>query len=733
MKHLLFATLFATMNMVSYTAMAQQGTNTLSAGQKLTEGQRLISTNKVYYLAMQADGNLCLKKTKGDEFVWCSMVYLGRGHYLILQTDGNLVVYNKDNKPVWSSMTQAFFDPKFGTADWKPVRAVLEDNGTFNLYSATNKKVWSNADKKAAPIASPGVGFTGPTVVKSVPIKLPGSKSAANLKVEITNTGEVFYNGDINLGTLESLTQQASSPSPPKPNDHLWPNSTVPYLLPANHPRKNTIQKAIDYMNEHTNVCLVPRTNQKGYIEFISENGNWADIGYREERRRVSVQDDNISLVIHEVMHSLGFYHTHVRQDRDKYVTVNMSNVEKGQEHNFEKTDNPQSNLGVYDYTSCMHYWSGAFAAKEGTKTIVRKDGKTEEMGRLEGMSETDIANIAAVYQLCPGKPGAKPVATTTPTPTPTPTPTTTPTATPATTACGLTIKYQGSMTPGSSLSEKEALVSANGRYWLRYDRSVGHVIEEVLNSSNCQFKQVYSFAGIIAGQYIDNNAKNQPISFNYESNGDILLTYPRSSGRFSQNAVSPDKHRGAPQVNVVGKSTRLELTNDGKLRLVNNSGQDVWGTTPDTPACGITIKYNGFMTPGSMMLENEALVSANGRYWFRNKDGSYVIEEVLNRNTCQFKQVYNFTLVVTLSPYASTFNGGKRAFSYTKEGDILYIPNISLGKFSDNPKNPSQHRDSPKVNVVGKSTKFELTNEGILRLVNNNGQVIWTTTGHDK
>jgi|GEM_PF-1056215 len=301
-------------------------------------------------------------------------------------------------------------------------------------------------------------------------------------------------------------------------------------------------------------------------------------------------------------------------------------------------------------------------------------------------------------------------------------------------TLCGTTTKFQGSMTPGSSLSEKEALVSANGRYRLRYDSNVGHVIEEVLNSNNCQFKQVYSFAGIIAGQYIDNNAKNQAISFNYESNGDILLTYPRSSGRFSKNAASPDKHRDAPQVNIVGKSTKLELTNEGKLRLVNNSGQEVWGTTPATPACGLTIKYQGFMTPGSLMLENEVLVSANGRYQFRNSGGSYVIEEILNRNNCQFKQVYDFTLVVTLMPpHMYPFNGSKRGFSYTKDGDIIYIPNVSVGVFSENPKNPSKHRDSPKTNVVGKSTKLELTNEGILRLVNNNGQVIWTTTGHDK
>lgn len=331
-------------------------------------------------------------------------------------------------------------------------------------------------------------------------------------------------------------------------------------------------------MNAHTTICLVPRTNQTDYVEFIRDgNGNWAHIGRIGGKQLVSMEDDNMAVVMHEIMHALGFHHTQYREDRDKYVTINMNNVQKGQEHNFHKNTDPQTNLGAYDYNSIMHYFSSAFANRQDVKTIVRKDGKTDEMGKFDGMSKTDVDNIAAVYAACSGK-AVKPL-------------------------------------PGTATTS----------------------------------------------------------------------TTPTTT----QSTPNP---------------------------------------TPVT-ACGLTIKYQKYMTPGSSMSEHEALVSANGRYQFRNNDGKYVIEEILNRNNCEFKEVYNFTLVVTLSPYAAQFNGGKRGFSYTKDGDIVYIPNISLGVFSDNPKNPSNHKDSPKVDVRNKSTKLELTNDGILRLVNNSGQVIWTTT----
>jgi len=66
------------------------------------------------------------------------------GYELIMQDDGNLVLYNQEFQPVWASETHAYFGgEKYRTADWKPVKLVLEPN-LLVLYSATGRRVWSN-------------------------------------------------------------------------------------------------------------------------------------------------------------------------------------------------------------------------------------------------------------------------------------------------------------------------------------------------------------------------------------------------------------------------------------------------------------------------------------------------------------------------------------------------------------------------------------------------------------
>lgn len=63
-------------------------------------------------------------------------------------------------------------------------------------------------------------------------------------------------------------------------------------------------------------------------------------------------------VIIHELMHALGFWHEQSRPDRDSYVTVLWENIIRGMEYNFNKyTWDMLQSLGVnYDTSKLLHW-----------------------------------------------------------------------------------------------------------------------------------------------------------------------------------------------------------------------------------------------------------------------------------------------------------------------------------------------------------------------------------------
>jgi len=108
----------------------------LNGGEVLSQGEELISKNSIYRFVFQKDANLVLYN--GSDAIWstgtdtsmpntyeCVMKHYGRlvihngngkdiwasdnerhpGAYLIVQNDGNVVIYDSQNKPLWSTGT----------------------------------------------------------------------------------------------------------------------------------------------------------------------------------------------------------------------------------------------------------------------------------------------------------------------------------------------------------------------------------------------------------------------------------------------------------------------------------------------------------------------------------------------------------------------------------------------------------------------------------------------------
>lgn len=99
-------------------------------------------------------------------------------------------------------------------------------------------------------------------------------------------------------------------------------------------------------------------------------------MGYQGRAQILNLGDGclNVGVVIHEMMHSLGFYHEQSRTDRDEYVTIMWENIVKQFEHNFDKYDEKKvTDFEIpYDYGSLLHYPAYGFS-KNGEPTIVPK------------------------------------------------------------------------------------------------------------------------------------------------------------------------------------------------------------------------------------------------------------------------------------------------------------------------------------------------------------------------
>lgn len=120
------------------TSSASSKRSALGVGEVLEAGERLYSAKGAYYLAMQADGNLCIYGTEGDRFVWCSMAVGFSNAKLTMQADGNLCVNDGSGTFKWGS----YQDEKYALASG--YSAKLTDAGKLQVVTPSDKVVWQD-------------------------------------------------------------------------------------------------------------------------------------------------------------------------------------------------------------------------------------------------------------------------------------------------------------------------------------------------------------------------------------------------------------------------------------------------------------------------------------------------------------------------------------------------------------------------------------------------------------
>ncbi|XP_011253904.1 zinc metalloproteinase nas-13 [Camponotus floridanus] len=200
--------------------------------------------------------------------------------------------------------------------------------------------------------------------------------------------------------------------SPPGKNGVLdatarWPGGVVPFFIQENDFDRDQIELIKGAMQEyHEKTCLRFRPykdTDEDYVTMQAKNsGCWSLVGRHGQGQVLNLQNPGCvhhGVVVHELMHALGFYHQQSAADRDEWVTIHWENIKLGKEHNFKKYDNRTvTDYGIsYDYKSVMHYSSHAFS-KNGEPTITPKKEKVK-LGQRDGLSEKDVAKVQAMYK----------------------------------------------------------------------------------------------------------------------------------------------------------------------------------------------------------------------------------------------------------------------------------------------------------------------------------------------
>ncbi len=197
------------------------------------------------------------------------------------------------------------------------------------------------------------------------------------------------------------------------PSTQPWPGGTIPYVIdPALSPAQRQVY--LDGVREWELACgiqFVPRTTQTDYILF-KYNPSGPNSVSGSQPQLVQIASLTRSQICHEMGHSLGLDHEHIRQDRGTFVTVNTANISSGNAFWFDI--NPGGGMhGAYDFQSVMHFSRDLFSVSPGfLDTLTAKPGFERYQPRMGNfaLSSGDRAAAAAIY----GAPTLSAVVTTT-------------------------------------------------------------------------------------------------------------------------------------------------------------------------------------------------------------------------------------------------------------------------------------------------------------------------------
>ncbi|CAG7720316.1 unnamed protein product [Allacma fusca] len=214
-----------------------------------------------------------------------------------------------------------------------------------------------------------------------------------------------------------------------KQRAYRWPGGRIPFSFAPGYTKQemNDIRLAMDYIQEFTCIRFQSKKQKTDqnflYIRKLSGKCSSFVGNIQKGPQQVALDPDTKKCgspsfpghVLHELVHAIGFFHEHARNDRDNYIDIRYENLPDDDRTRKNYNTNEDNNLdaeffGVpYNYGSIMHY-SRRAGSRNGKDTIIPKKtrgvqpGLRGELGQREKLSYGDIKMIQTMYKKeCPG------------------------------------------------------------------------------------------------------------------------------------------------------------------------------------------------------------------------------------------------------------------------------------------------------------------------------------------
>lgn len=178
-----------------------------------------------------------------------------------------------------------------------------------------------------------------------------------------------------------------------------WPNGVVPYTVDAAVRNPQWITQAVAEWNAKTPIRLIPRTNETDFVRFqrLDPNACYSSVGRVGGQQTINIGDGcGLGATIHEIGHAVGLWHEQSRQDRDYYVRVDFSNIDRENAYNFDLEGDRGIDYGHYDFGSIMHYSNAGFNASPAPTLVSIPAGIP--IGQRGGLSTFDVASVNFFY-----------------------------------------------------------------------------------------------------------------------------------------------------------------------------------------------------------------------------------------------------------------------------------------------------------------------------------------------